>query len=487
MQKLPEKLYLAEQVREMDRIAIEEYGIPGIDLMRKAGSDVFQLIQKYYPTYDITVFCGAGNNAGDGYVIAKLAQEAGVKVNVYYLSKPENLRGDAMLAYQDYIQSGGTEKAFDSKVGIENGIIVDALLGTGLNREVSGSYAEAITVINNSTNPVVSVDIPSGLNADTGYVMGYAVKADYTVSFIALKQGMFSGFAAEYCGKVVFSSLGITDDVLQQVEYSSRLLSHCSLPKRHRCAHKGNNGHVLVVGGDDGFSGAIRLAAEATLRAGAGLVTVATRKKHYSFINIGRPELMCHGIEQANELIPLLKKASVVVIGPGLGRTQWAQDLFDLVAGFDKPIICDADALVLIAERGLYNDQWVLTPHPGEAARLLNCSTNDIAKDRFKAVSQLQKKYGGVMVLKGAGTLICSGEQIAVSTTGNPGMASGGMGDTLAGIVGGLVAQNMALFLAAGSAVYVHGKAADLSVQQEGEIGLLASDLMPFIRKLVNQ
>jgi len=487
MQKLPEKLYLAEQVREMDRIAIEEHGIPGIDLMRKAGSDVFQLIQKYYPTYDITVFCGAGNNAGDGYVIAKLAQEAGVKVNVYYLSKPENLRGDAMLAYQDYIQAGGTEKAFDSKVGVENGIIVDALLGTGLNREVSASYAEAITIINNSTNPVVSVDIPSGLNADTGYVMGYAVKADYTVSFIALKQGMFSGFAAEYCGKVVFSSLGITDDVLQQVEYSSRLLSHCCLPKRHRCAHKGNNGHVLVVGGDDGFSGAIRLAAEATLRAGAGLVTVATRKKHSSFINIGRPELMCHGIEQANELIPLLKKATVVVIGPGLGRTQWAQDLFDLVAGFDKPIICDADALVLIAERGLHNDQWVLTPHPGEAARLLNCSTNDIAKDRFKAVSQLQKKYGGVMVLKGAGTLICNGKQISVSTTGNPGMASGGMGDTLAGIVGGLVAQNMALFLAAGSAVYVHGKAADLSVQQEGEIGLLASDLMPFIRKLVNQ
>lgn len=484
---LPEKLYLAEQVREMDRIAIEQQGILGIDLMRKAGAVVFDTIEKHYSAFDIVVFCGVGNNAGDGYVIAKLALDAGIKVKVYHLSKCESLKGDAVIAYQDYIVSAGKVTAFDINISLNQCVVVDALLGTGLNRDVSGDYADAITLINNTNNPVVSVDIPSGLNADTGMVMGNAVKADTTVSFIGLKQGMFTGFAAEYCGKIVFSSLDIADEVLQQVEYSSRLISHCSIPKRHQCAHKGNNGHLLLVGGDDGFSGAIRLAAEAALRTGAGLVTVATRKSHASFINMGRPELMCYGVEQANELIPLLNKASVVVVGPGLGKTQWANDLFELLIGIDKPIVCDADGLTLLADKKLKKERWILTPHPGEAARLLACSTADIAKDRFKAVLQLQKNYGGVVVLKGAGTLVYNGEEIAVSTTGNPGMASGGMGDALAGIVGGMLAQHVELYAAAKFAVYLHGKAADLSAQQDGEIGMLASDLLPFIRQLINE
>ncbi len=487
MQKLPEKLYLASQVREMDRIAIEDLGIPGIALMRKAGFSIFKLIQKHYSEHDMVIFCGAGNNAGDGYVIARLAMESGFKVTVYFVSDPEKLKGDALTVYQDYLKTGGHITAFVSQISLTNSIIVDALLGTGINRDVSGEYASAISFINRSSNPVISVDIPSGLNADTGYVMGCAIKADYTVTFIGLKQGLFTGSAADHCGEIMYDSLDVTDQVFQQLKHTSRLISQCFIPKRKRTAHKGDHGHVLVVGGDSGYSGAIRLAAEAALRVGAGLVSVATHPVHAQSINIGRPELMCYGIEHANECLPLLDKATVIVLGPGLGQDQWGKDLFREIINTNKPIIVDADGLNLLAQTNLKQLNWVLTPHPGEAARLLECATTDIARDRFSCVAKLQSQYGGVALLKGAGTLIKNNSEITLSTTGNPGMASGGMGDTLAGMIGGLVAQNMTLDVAARSAVYIHGKAADLSAQQEGEIGMLASDLLPYIRKLVNK
>jgi NAD(P)H-hydrate epimerase len=487
MNKLPEIVYLTEQVREMDRLAIEEQGVPGIDLMRKAGLAVFDTIRKYYPNEDVTVFCGAGNNAGDGYVVAKLALEVGFKVTVCYLTIPDSLRGDAYTAYQDFIEAGGVATGFSLVTVINKGIIIDALLGTGLNRDVSGIYAQAITLINESANPVVAVDIPSGLNADTGDIMGYAVKADYTVSFIGLKQGMFTGFAAECCGNIVFDSLSISMDAFKEIEYSARIIPKPCLPIRQQCTHKGNYGHVLVVGGDNGFSGAIRLAAEAALRVGAGLVSVATRQSHASLINVGRPELMCHGVEDVAELNPLLEKASVVAIGPGLGQEQWGEKMFSQVIESGKPLVMDADALNLLANKDFSFDNWVLTPHPGEAARLLGCSTSEIAQDRFTAVSKIQNQYGGVVALKGAGTLVRTGEETTISTTGNPGMASGGMGDTLTGMIAGLIAQGMTLESATTSAVYLHGKAADLSVQHHGEAGLLASDLMPIIRKMVNE
>ena len=487
MQKLPTKLYLTEQVRAIDRMAIEEKGIPGIDLMRKAGAAVFELIQKDYSNEHLIIFCGAGNNAGDGYVVAALALKAGVKVDVYYLSTPSELKGDALTAYQDYLMVGGFAIIFDDNRVLKKGIIIDALLGTGLDRAVSGDYEMAVNCIKQSKLPVIAIDIPSGLNADTGNVMGCAVKADVSVSFIALKQGMFTGEAAEYCGRIVYSSLGITDDVFNAFPAAVKRIDSFKLPKRHRCSHKGHYGHVLVVGGDVGFSGAINLAAEAVLRTGAGLVSVATRPEHAALINVMRPELMCHGIESASELSPLLNKATVVVIGPGLGQSRWAKDLLQAVLQSGKSTVCDADALNLLAKEPQYQHNWVLTPHPGEASRLLNSTTTAIAGDRFAAVLALQKQYGGVVVLKGAGTLISHNNEITLSTTGNPGMASGGMGDTLTGMIAGLIAQGLPLAEAATSAVYLHGKAADLSAQQQGEIGLLASDLMPFIRKLVNQ
>ena len=258
------------------------------------------------------------------------------------------------------------------------------------------------------------------------------------------------------------------------------------LLRRERCAHKGHYGHVLIIGGDHGYSGAARLAGEAALRVGAGLVSIATRIEHAGLMNINRPELMCHGVTGSEQLAVLLDKASVVVVGPGLGQSAWAKTLFLQALAVKKPLLIDADGLNLLAQFPQTNPNWILTPHPGEAARLLGCPTTTIQEDRFAAALALQVKYQGVIVLKGAGTLICSEEECAVSNSGNPGMASGGMGDVLAGVIAGLVAQGLFLKNAAQQGVYGHGRAADLAVEQEGERGLLASDLMPYLRQWVN-
>ncbi len=487
MQNLPEELYTAAQVREMDRLAIEKSGIAGIELMRRAGSAVFETCRRYWPENNkITVFCGAGNNAGDGYVIAMLALAAGYQVNVITLINKQRMKGDALVALQDFLQAGGLITPFQQQKQLEQTIIIDALLGTGLNREVKDNFAETIKLINSSSYPVVAVDIPSGLNADTGRVMGCAVKADMTVTFISLKQGLFTGEAAEYCGKISYVSLNIPTEKISAIKPSSKLLQDTPLPVRHRCAHKGHNGHVLLVGGNIGYAGAIRLAAEAALRSGAGLVSVATRAVHSHVINLGRPEIMCHSVENQKQLQGLLNKVNVIVIGPGLGQSLWALEMFSSVLAADKQCIIDADALNLLAKNPAKSNDWILTPHPGEAARLLSCSTSEIAFDRFKAIDSLQKQYGGICLLKGAGTLVKGDNGISISTTGNPGMASGGMGDVLAGMIGGLVAQGIKSELAVQQAIYKHGKAADMVAEQEGERGLLASDLLPVIRKLLN-
>ena len=420
-------------------------------------------------TQFIAVFCGAGNNAGDGYIVARLAFEAGLKVNVYSLSDPANLKGDALTAYQHYIEVKGSVIPFHAEQVIDADVIVDALLGTGLDRPVTGLYALAIQAINKSPAPVVAVDNPSGLNADTGNVMGCAVKADCTVTLIGLKQGLFTGHAADYCGEISYASLAVPDVVFQAVSSSAFRVFKIPLPRRDRCAHKGNYGHVLIVGGDCGYSGAARLAGEAALRVGAGLVSVATRIEHAGLMNLSRPELMCHGVETAGQLAVLLEKASVVVIGPGLGQSDWAKELFVATIKAQKPLIIDADGLNLLAHSPVTNSDWILTPHPGEASRLLSCSTAEIQRDRFAAVSAIQAKYGSIVVLKGAGTLIASEAEIAVSTTGNPGMASGGMGDVLAGVIAGLLAQGLPLKNAAQQGVYLHGLAADLAAEKTGK------------------
>ncbi len=494
MQKLPRTLYRTDQVKELERIAINEYGISSFNLMTKAGYEVFQCVTGKWPNAGaVAVFCGSGNNGGDGYIAASLAHQAGLQVCVYTMATVEKLTGDALAAYQNYVSANGKVVLFDALQPINADVLVDALLGTGLNRSVTGRYAEAIKAINACPVPVIAIDIPSGLNADTGYVDDHAVKADCTVTFIGLKQGLFSGQAAEYCGNIFYTSLLVPDGVFQKVTPSAYRVVHAPMPRRNRCAHKGAYGHVLIIGGDKGFIGAARLAAEAALRTGAGLVSIATRTEHSSIISLTRPEVMCHGVANGVQLSPLLKKANVIVIGPGLGQSEWAKELLITAILTRKLMVIDADALNILANTmfarhklALVSSTRVLTPHTGEAARLLMTTTSMIQKDRFAAAYEIQRKYGGVVVLKGAGTLIASEDDLAISTTGNPGMASGGMGDVLSGVIGALLAQGLSLKDAAQQGVFLHGLAADLAVEKDGERGLLASDLMPYLRKLVN-
>jgi ADP-dependent NAD(P)H-hydrate dehydratase / NAD(P)H-hydrate epimerase len=488
MQKLPTKLYRAAQVRELDRIVMTECGIPGIELMSRAGNAVFRHLRIRWPNAKaISVFCGSGNNAGDGYIIAGLALGVGLKVTVYVFSDPENLKDNAFIAYRDYIKEKGTIKPFQADTVIKADVVVDALFGTGLSKPVTGSYAQAINSINKSQSNVVAVDVPSGLNSDTGSVMGCTVKAACTVTFIGLKQGLFTGQAADYCGEIIYSSLSVPKDIFKNVASNIYRVVKKTFPPRPRCAHKGDNGHVLIVGGDRGYSGAVRMAGEAALRVGAGLVSVATHPEHAALLNLGRPELMCHGVGNAEQLSALLDKADVIVVGPGLGQSKWAAELFIAAIKSAKMLVIDADGLNLLAHVSERHQNWVLTPHPGEAARLLGYATADVQRDRFAAATAIQAKYGGIAVLKGTGTLIAAGhDEIAVSTTGNPGMASGGMGDVLAGVIAGLLAQGFSPKDAAQQGVYLHGMAADLAAEKVGERGLLASDLMSYLRQLVN-
>ena len=486
MQALPQPLYRVAEIREAERIAIEDMKIPGLQLMRSAGQAAFDVLQqRWHDVPRLNVFCGAGNNAGDGYVVARLALQAGYTVEVYSAVDVNNLRGDALISYQDFIDFGGKVSTFNAEIK-QDAVIVDALLGTGLNRQVSDDYAALIEFINQTTSSVLALDVPSGLQADTGKVMGCAVKADVTVSFIGLKCGLFTGEAAEYCGDILCANLQLPESIFSELAVAASLFSKPNLAPRPRNAHKGDFGHVLLVGGNLGFSGAIRLAGEAALRSGAGLVSIASRAEHACLLNVSRPELMCHGVENLTQLQALLHKASVVVIGPGLGQDAWAQMVWSAVLANDKVCIVDADALNLLAKQPVFRENWILTPHPGEAARLLGSNTQSITIDRFAAVKSLQMQYGGVCLLKGAGSLIADHQAVFVSTTGNPGMASGGMGDVLAGVMGGLIAQGLSLTEAAKLAVYVHGEAADCLAAEQGEHGMLASDLLPKIRELLN-
>ncbi|MDD2770155.1 MAG: NAD(P)H-hydrate dehydratase [Methylococcus sp.] len=489
-ERLPASLFTASQVRAMDRHATDDLGIPGLELMHRAGAAVFAALRERWPeARTLSVVCGPGNNGGDGYVIARLALEAGFDVRAYPVAPCEDLHGDAAAAYDEYRAVDGPVLNFIPP-GFEGAeILVDALLGTGLDREVRGEYAAVIEAINAFPGPIAAVDIPSGLHADTGAVMGRAVRADLTVSFIGLKQGLFTGAGPAHCGEIRFDDLDTAPEVRLAHKPSARLLRSAdfALAPRPRDAHKGQCGHVLVVGGECGYSGAARMAGEAAARTGAGLVSIATRSAHAALLGLGRPELMVHGVESPEQFQPLVQRASVVAIGPGLGLSDWAASLLEAAVASGKPLVVDADALNLLAAHPRQCGHWILTPHPGEAGRLLGRSAAEIQRDRFAAVTALQNRYGGVAVLKGAGTLIADSEGIPqVARWGNPGMASGGMGDVLTGVIAGLLAQHVPPFEAACLGVRIHGQAGDLAASA-GERGLLAGDVIEALRACVNR
>jgi ADP-dependent NAD(P)H-hydrate dehydratase / NAD(P)H-hydrate epimerase len=491
MSLLSHSVYTPAQVRELDRRATEQQGIAGYELMCRAGQAAFEIgLARYTQARHWLVLCGAGNNAGDGYVIARLARAAGCEVTAVAVADPLRLKGDARKAFEDFRAAGGETQPYDPVSCPAGDLLVDALFGTGLDRELEGLYLAAVNGVNRAGKPVLAVDIPSGINGLTGAVMGAAVQADITVSFVGLKLGLFLAEGLNHAGEMCFADLGIAPELSADLLPALLLCGtedvEGLLPLRAANAHKGEFGHVLVVGGNLGMGGAVRMSAEAALRAGAGLVSVATRRASAAAVLSGRPELMVRGVEDASELDALISRASIIALGPGLGRDDWARQCFGRVLQSPARKVLDADALNLLAEQPQRRNDWVLTPHPGEAGRLLGVSAREIQADRLNAVRELQSRYGGAVVLKGRGTLV-TGEQSLpyVVKGGNPGMATAGMGDVLTGVIAGLLAQSSGLQLPAAVAAYIHACAGDIAAL-EGQRGLIATDLLPHIRKLVN-
>lgn len=486
---LPDALYSAAQVRELDASLIAA-GTNGFELMQRAAHATWRALVRRWPNAgELSVLAGHGNNAGDGYLVALLAQRAGWQVNVLAAVDPQRLQGDAALAHAEALAGGVKVQPWSEHASLR-GVLLDALLGTGLAGEVREPYAGIVTAINASGLPVAAVDIPSGLCADTGQVLGVAVRADLTVTFIGLKLGLFTAQAADCVGQLVFNDLQASPELLAKASASAKRLMPGNLPclaARPPTAHKGQSGHVLLIGGDRGFGGAILLSAESALRSGAGLVSLATRSEHVPAALARLPEVMTVGTHSANQLMGLLEQASVLVVGPGLGQSAWGRSLLSAAANAPLPQVWDADALNLLSSGGLTLPQGcVITPHPGEAARLLGISTAQVQADRFTVARELSRKYAAVVVLKGAGSLIASPDgRLALCDRGHPAMATAGLGDVLAGLVGALLAQGMDAFDAACLAVWLHASAGE----RQGVLGrgLAASDLIPAIRQLLEE
>jgi NAD(P)H-hydrate epimerase len=500
MNSQADRLYTAQQVRLLDQSAIEAHGIPGIDLMERAGQCVFNAAKEMFPAArHWLVFCGGGNNGGDGYVIARLAREAGLKVRVCTLKPLNSLSGDAALAAQAWQKAGGETHPWPPAREAKPDLLIDALLGTGLDRAPEGDFAAAIEWMNQDPAPVVSVDIPSGLDADNGTVAGGAVKAELTLTFIGNKRGLYTADGPDYCGRIEYDALQTPASVQESIKDSGILIRkniiEYLLPRRQRNSHKGSFGWVLGIGGNSHMSGAVRLCGEAALRSGAGKVTLATIPEHAAIVNLSCPELMVRGIKKGRELSSLLAQVNACVVGTGLGQTSWSEDLFHTCLKSVAPMVLDADGLNILARHHpsgagkskLPRGNWILTPHPAEAGRLLDCSAREIQQNRIAAAQRIAEAYDAIVVLKGCGTVISRPDGFyAICPLGNPGMASAGTGDVLAGVIGAMLAQGKSDWESAMLGVVAHAGAGDLAAAQIGERGLIASDIIARLPAVLN-
>jgi NAD(P)H-hydrate epimerase len=496
------RLVGSAEMREIDRTAIEVFGIPALTLMDRAGRVVAEAaLDVAGPKGRFVVICGGGNNGGDGYVAARLLRGAGRDARVFALVPAERLSPDARAVREQAQRAGvpideGVELApLDAGVG---DVVVDAIFGTGLARAPEGAFAEAIARIDAARVAgarVVAVDVPSGLSADTGRALGPCVRADRTVTFGFSKRGLVLHPGAAYAGEVAVADIGIPPEAARRVPTGCEMLTDVEVrvlvPPRARDAHKGDAGRLLVVAGSPGKTGAAHLALTGALRGGAGLVTLAAREEVLPFALAGRPEAMSavlpgEGPLSRADLQPLLaaaKDAEAVAIGPGIPRgAETAELLRAFLERARLPAVLDADALNALAETPAVLPSLgvplVLTPHPGEMARLCGVSTTDVQADRIGIAADRARAWKATVVLKGAGTVIADPEgPPALVPTGNPGLATGGTGDVLTGLCGALLAGGLPPPAAARVAAFLHGKAGDLAAARFGERGLVAGDL----------
>ncbi|WP_226067337.1 bifunctional ADP-dependent NAD(P)H-hydrate dehydratase/NAD(P)H-hydrate epimerase [Dickeya zeae] len=487
---LPHTVFLPDWLRREEPHAAESVGVSLYTLMQRAGAAAFHIARQHYPAArHWLILCGHGNNGGDGYVMATLARAAGITATVVAVSGDRSLPPEAHLAHQAWHDAGGSEQHSEAPWPDDVDLIIDGLLGTGLASAPRAPYDALIAQANRHPAPIIALDIPSGLNAHTGVYVGAVIHAAHTVTFITLKPGLLTGQARDVVGQLHHHDLGLGDWLAEQTAPIARLTADSLtqwLTPRRPGAHKGDHGRLLIIGGDEGTGGAVFMAGEAALRSGAGLVRVLTHKNYLAALLVARPELMVQELT-TDSVKEGVEWADVVVIGPGLGQREWGKNALRIVENCNKSMLWDADALNLLAISPHKRQNRVLTPHPGEAARLLNCRIADIESDRLLAAQRLVKRYGGVVVLKGAGTVLASEPgDVAIADVGNPGMATGGMGDVLAGMIGAMLAQGLSLYDATCAGCVAHGAAADWLAQRQGTRGMLATDLMAVLPQYVN-
>ncbi|WP_347291582.1 bifunctional ADP-dependent NAD(P)H-hydrate dehydratase/NAD(P)H-hydrate epimerase [Kluyvera georgiana] len=489
-QSIPHSIWPADALRRAEKTAAADLGISLYELMQRAGQAAFEVARAAYPdSRHWLMLCGHGNNGGDGYVVARLAQAAGIRVTLLAQDSEKPLPDEAHAAREAWLEAGGVIHATDIPWPEDTDLIIDGLLGTGLQNAPRDPIAGLIAQANCFPAPIIALDIPSGLNAQTGATPGAVIDAAHTITFIALKPGLLTGKARDVVGTLHHHALGL-DSWLAEHPTTIRRLDASQLAQwltpRRPTSHKGDHGRLVLIGGDHGTAGAIRMAGEAALRAGAGLVRVLTRAENVAPIITARPELMVH--ELTPQLLDeSLEWADVVVIGPGLGQAEWGKQALRKVENIRKPTLWDADALNLLAFNPDKRHNRVITPHPGEAARLLNCRVAEIESDRLLSAQRLVQRYGGVVVLKGAGTVVADEHgSLSIIDAGNAGMASGGMGDVLSGIIGALLGQALSPYDAACAGCIAHGAAADKLAARYGTRGMLATDLFSTLRRVVN-
>lgn len=496
----------AAETRELDRIAIEVHGIPGILLMEHAATAVARrALALAAPHGRFVVIAGGGNNGGDGYAAARLLLCEGREASVLAVVPPEQLEGDAALQARILASIGGEIRPFEPFAAGPGDVVIDALFGTGLARPPRGVFAEAIAATHAARAAgakVLAVDLPSGISADTGEILETAVQADATVTFGALKRGLVCHPGAALAGEIEVAPISWPPGIVEGLRPAVRLLDDDSvralLPTRVVDGHKGTFGHCLVVAGSIGKTGAGALAGLGALVGGAGLCTVASRPAALSAIQAHAMELMGHplpgegqlGPDDFEELCRAAEGKDAVLIGPGIPRGEKTGDLLEaFLAEFEGPVVLDADALNAIAGRAerlrRARGEVVITPHPGEMARLLGTTAAEVQRDRIETARRFALEHGCTVVLKGAGTVVAGPDgQAAVCPAGNPGMATGGSGDVLGGLLAALLAQGIRPADAARAAVQVHARAGDLVRRDRGMAGLVASDLLEGIRRI---
>ncbi len=484
-------VYRTEEIREIETAAAKNLPSPG--LMERAGLAAAEIARTLAGGDRVLVLAGPGNNGGDAFVVARHLRAWHFKVDLVFAGETAKLPADAQTAYQAWQSSGNTSLADIPRDGCWD-LIVDGLFGIGLQRDISGRYAELIGAINRMNATVLALDLPSGLASDSGRVLGCAVETDHTATFIALKPGLLTADGPDYCGRIHVCDLGINAEAIKPAQgavIGGNILRE-ALPARRANSHKGSYGSVGIIGGAGGMVGAALLAGRAALHLGAGRVYVGLLDANKPAVDMQQPELMLRSIQEIRTITNL----NCLAVGPGLGSTQEARDCLRSALADSLPLVLDADALNLIATDTALQNQLrsrdsenVLTPHPAEAARLLASTTAAIQADRVAMAIEIAERLRSHVVLKGAGSICASPDgKWFINTSGNPGMASAGAGDVLTGMIAAMIAQGASAQSAMLAAVYLHGAAGDaLLAAGDGPIGMTAGELSYAARKLINR